>query len=91
MADSTSTSTDSIAALTAVGLRDALAGGELSAVESTEHFLSVIEAQNKHLGAFITVTADQALEDARAADHRYACGRREDLPCSTECLWPSRT
>lgn len=80
MADSTSTSTDSIAALTAVGLRDALAGGELSAVESTEHFLSVIEAHNKHLGAFITVTADQALEDARAADHRYARGRREDLP-----------
>lgn len=80
MADSTDTSTDSIAALTAVGLRDALAGGEISALEATDHFLSVIEARNKHLGAFITVTAEQARNDARAADQRYARGGREDLP-----------
>lgn len=77
MADSR-TSTEAIGALTAVELRDALAGGELSALEATDHFLDVIEARNKHLGAFITVTAEQARDDARAADRRYANGG--DLP-----------
>jgi amidase len=70
--------------LSAVALRDALASGELSACQAAAHFLDRIAAQNPHLGAFITVTADQALKDADAADTRYARAaggaRRSGLP-----------
>ncbi|WP_309105981.1 amidase [Arthrobacter sp.] len=58
--------------LSAVQLRDALAEGKLSAREATEHYLRRIEARNKALGAFITVTAGQAMHDAAAADELYA-------------------
>lgn len=54
--------------LSAVALRDALHSGGLSAREVTEHFLARITARNPGLGAFITVTAEQALADAAAAD-----------------------
>lgn len=58
--------------LSAVQLRDALRSGELSARQATDHFLDRIEAQNPHLGAFITVTAEQARKDAAAADQLHA-------------------
>jgi amidase len=58
--------------LSAVQLRNALAEGKLSAREVTEHYLGRIEARNKGLGAFITVTAEQAMGDAAAADEVYA-------------------
>jgi amidase len=54
--------------LSAVRLRNALRSGELSARQATEHFLDRIEAENPHLGAFVTVTAEQALQAADAAD-----------------------
>lgn len=70
--------------LTAVELRDALTAGDLSAREATAHFLSVIESRNGQLGAFVTVTAEQALTDARTADDLRAQLVRErrvgDLP-----------
>ncbi|MEV7606914.1 amidase [Paenarthrobacter sp. NPDC089322] len=69
-----------IAQLGAVELRHALASGELSAREVTAHFLSVIETRNKQLGAFITVTAGQAMEDAKAADAFHANRARNNLP-----------
>lgn len=62
--------------LSAVELRDALRSGELSARAATDHFLERIEAQNPHLGAFITVTAEQAREDAAAADRLHALRSR---------------
>ncbi|BCW34021.1 amidase [Arthrobacter sp. StoSoilA2] len=62
----------SLQALNAVALRDALATGELSARDATGHFLSVIEARNRHLGAFITITAEQAMADAGTADNLHA-------------------
>ncbi|HKU35998.1 MAG TPA: amidase [Paenarthrobacter sp.] len=80
MAESAPTDQSGIGALTAVELRDVLAGGELSAREATLHFLSVIESRNKHLGAFITVTAGQALSEAEAADQRHAHSERSELP-----------
>ncbi|WP_277525258.1 amidase [Arthrobacter sp. ES3-54] len=58
--------------LSAVQLRYALRSGELSARQATDHFLDRIEAQNPHLGAFITVTAEQARKDAAAADQLHA-------------------
>ncbi|WP_247041317.1 amidase [Arthrobacter rhizosphaerae] len=57
--------------LSAVQLRDALAEGKLSAREATEHYLRRVEARNKGLGAFITVTAEQAMRDAATADNHY--------------------
>jgi amidase len=58
--------------LTAVELRHALASGEASSREVTEHFLRRIGERNPQLGAFVTVTAEQALADARAADALFA-------------------
>jgi aspartyl-tRNA(Asn)/glutamyl-tRNA(Gln) amidotransferase subunit A len=46
----------------------ALAAGELSSLELTEALLARIEAVEPAVGAFITVTAERALEQARAAD-----------------------
>lgn len=63
--------------LSAVDLRDALRSGELSSRQTTEHLLDRISAENPHLGAFITVTADQALLDATAADESHARAARD--------------
>ncbi|HEU4667384.1 MAG TPA: amidase [Arthrobacter sp.] len=54
--------------LSAVALRDQLRQGKVSAAEAAAHFLQRIDQQNPLLGAFITVTADQAMEHARSAD-----------------------
>ena len=47
---------------------------ELSAVEATEAHLSQIESVNGQVNAVVTLTADQALEDAKAADQALASG-----------------
>jgi aspartyl-tRNA(Asn)/glutamyl-tRNA(Gln) amidotransferase subunit A len=65
--------------LTALSLRDAselLRSRKLSPVELTNACLARIERLNPVLNAFITVTADQALVDARAAELDIARGRR---------------
>jgi amidase len=61
--------------LTALLQRDALRRGELGAVELTEHYLRRIEELNPRLGAFVAVTAELALAQARVADDRQAHGR----------------
>lgn len=63
--------------LSAVGLRAALSSGGLSAREAAGHYLDRIEAGNRNLGAFITVTAEQALADAAAADAAYVRAVRD--------------
>ena len=55
----------------AAGLRQ----GEFSAVELTELLLRRIEASDGSLNAFITVTADQALQAAKRADEARAAGQ----------------
>jgi len=45
-----------------------LQAGEVSSVALTEHFLDRIEQHDQDLNSFITVTREQALEAARAAD-----------------------
>lgn len=60
--------------LSAVELRDALAAGDVGAVEVTAHFLDRIDAANTRLGAFVSITAEQALDEAAAADRRRAAG-----------------
>ncbi len=65
--------------LSAVQLRDELRSGKLSARETAGHFLARVEAGNPFLGAFITVTAEQAMADAAAADARFVRLKRGRL------------
>ncbi|MFB8344599.1 amidase [Brucella cytisi] len=53
-----------------------IAAKALSPVELTMDCLSRIETLNPTLAAFITVTADRALDDARASEDRMMSGRR---------------
>jgi amidase len=66
--------------LSAVALRDLLRQGHVSAAEAAGHFLARIEQQNRLLGAFVTVTAEQAMKDARAADSARAQMPAGELP-----------
>jgi aspartyl-tRNA(Asn)/glutamyl-tRNA(Gln) amidotransferase subunit A len=52
---------------------------EVSSVEATRAMLARIEAVEPQIGAFITVTAEQALADAVAADKRIAAGEMDVL------------
>ncbi|MCJ7451836.1 MAG: amidase family protein, partial [Steroidobacteraceae bacterium] len=54
----------------AAGLRDR----RFSSLDLTLHFLGRIERMAPDLNAFVTVTADRALADARAADELLAKG-----------------
>ncbi|HET6629678.1 MAG TPA: Asp-tRNA(Asn)/Glu-tRNA(Gln) amidotransferase subunit GatA [Woeseiaceae bacterium] len=56
-----------------------LAAGDFSAVELTETLLERIAQANERLNAFVTVTADEALAAAAAADAARAAGRSAPL------------
>lgn len=63
--------------LCALSLSDTGAGlraGEFSSLELTGAYLERIEALNPDLGAYLLVTDELALEQARAADDRIAAG-----------------
>ncbi|MCG5500868.1 Asp-tRNA(Asn)/Glu-tRNA(Gln) amidotransferase subunit GatA [Ectothiorhodospira lacustris] len=60
-------------------LATALRGGEVSSVELTEHYLRRIESLDGCLNSLITVTAEQALETARAADDARVRGEAGPL------------
>src|ERR1700720_2992760 len=55
-------------------LGEKLKSAQISSVELTRHFLARIERLNPALNALITLTAEQALEAAAAADARRAAG-----------------
>ena len=59
--------------LTIAAARDAMAAGEISAVELAEAHISAIE-DARGLNAFVTETPDRALADAKASDERRAKG-----------------
>lgn len=58
-------------------IRDRLAGGQVTASEATQACLDRIQATEPRIGAFITVAAEQALEQARTLD---ATGPDPDKP-----------
>jgi aspartyl-tRNA(Asn)/glutamyl-tRNA(Gln) amidotransferase subunit A len=61
------------------GLSEALAGGKLSSVEATQHFLQRIKALNHRYRCFITVDEEKSLAQARAADALLARGTAHAL------------
>jgi aspartyl-tRNA(Asn)/glutamyl-tRNA(Gln) amidotransferase subunit A len=56
-----------------------LNSGQISSVELTRHFLTRIERLNPAMNALITLTAEQALAAAAAADARRAAGEQGPL------------
>ncbi|MBI4278295.1 MAG: amidase, partial [Armatimonadetes bacterium] len=58
-------------------LSRALAAKQVSPVEVTEACLARVERYDRALNAFVTVTADRALEDARRAEKEINGGRRK--------------
>ena len=65
-----------LAHLTLAGASRAIAAGQLSSVELVEATLARIEAHDAWLNSHVTVMAESALADARAADTEIAAGRR---------------
>jgi aspartyl-tRNA(Asn)/glutamyl-tRNA(Gln) amidotransferase subunit A len=60
-------------------LAERLARKQLSSLELTRHLLSRIERFNPELNVLVTLTAEQALADAAAADRRRAAGEAGPL------------
>ena len=58
--------------LTLTELRDKLRSGEVTSVAATEAALARIEAVDGDVKSYLLVTAEAALEQARAADVRLA-------------------
>jgi aspartyl-tRNA(Asn)/glutamyl-tRNA(Gln) amidotransferase subunit A len=56
--------------------------GEISSLELTSALLDRIERVDQNIHAYLTVTRDQALASARAADEEIAAARRDNLPIS---------
>ncbi|MBS0558749.1 MAG: Asp-tRNA(Asn)/Glu-tRNA(Gln) amidotransferase subunit GatA [Proteobacteria bacterium] len=65
--------------LTLAEARDALRAGDVTARNLAEAHLAAIEALNPRLNAYVTVTADQALRQAAAADAALAEGKAGPL------------
>jgi aspartyl-tRNA(Asn)/glutamyl-tRNA(Gln) amidotransferase subunit A len=68
---------------------DAIRTRRLSPVELVDSALDRIEQVEPHLGAYVTVTAEQARRAAREAEHEAVRGRYRG-PC-TASRWDSRT
>src|SRR5262249_16230842 len=63
------------ATLPPVGLREQLPSGEVASVHATQAYLARIALLDDDIHAFVTVDAEGALEQARAADEALAAGR----------------
>jgi amidase len=66
--------------LSALAQGRAIQDGELSPVEVTRHYLDRIQARDGTLGAYVTVTADRALEQAAQAEREVRDARRRGEP-----------
>jgi len=72
------------------GALDALSEGSISSVELTQAHLDGIAKLNPRLNAFITVTAEKALAQAKASDERRAAGQvgaLEGIPLAIKDLF----
>jgi amidase len=86
--------TADICFMTAIDLARALRARELSAVEVMQAHLQQIEAVNPEVNAIVTLTAETALAEAKAADQRLARGEAagplHGLPVAHKDLFPTR-
>jgi amidase len=64
--------------LSALEQADALRRGDVSSVELAGHYLERVDRLDQAVGAFITVTAERALADARRADASLVRSRHGD-------------
>ena len=79
--------------LTIAQAREALRGGEFSAVELTDAYLSAIEAANDALNAYIAVTPDKARQMAADSDARLKAGEGgalEGIPLGIKDLFATK-
>ena len=60
-------------------LQQGLSQGQFSSVEITQQYLQQIKHSNAQINAFITVTEDQALAQAKTADEAIAQGNKQLL------------
>lgn len=60
--------------LSALELAQQIHAGNLTSQEVTQHYLTRIEGMNEQVGAYLTVTAERALEQARRADDALRAG-----------------
>jgi len=60
--------------LSVVALRDAIAAGEISAVQATKAYLEAIEKTDPQVAAFTEVFPERAMEQARAVDSKRRAG-----------------
>ncbi|GAB3598450.1 amidase [Microbacterium tumbae] len=74
--------------LTAIEQLAALRAGELSPVDLVGHYLDRIARLDAGLGAFVEVTADAALERARAVSSEHPVGALWGLPFGDKDLVP---
>jgi aspartyl-tRNA(Asn)/glutamyl-tRNA(Gln) amidotransferase subunit A len=63
-----------VIALPPAGLPQQIASGQISSTDATRGYLERIDRLDSAVGAFITVDAERALEQARAADEALAAG-----------------
>ena len=78
--------------LSASELAAAVRARELSPVTVTDHYLSRIEEKNATVGAYFTVSAEFARDQARAAEKAVAAAADPDrLPRSPGCRSRSKT
>jgi len=68
-----------LTALTLAQARDALHKKEVTATELTQAHLKAIQAGNPELNAYVLVTAEHALAQAKECDKRLAAGKARDL------------
>ena len=60
--------------LTAVELGKKIAAGEITSVEATKAYLDHIDAVEKDINAYVTISREEALRDAEEADKKIAAG-----------------
>ncbi len=66
--------------LDAHAMAEAMGRGETTSLELVQHHLDRIDRLGERVGAFVTVTADRALEAAAAADHARRTSPASELP-----------
>ena len=67
---------EAVRALSVAALSKALQSGEITALETAEAYLAAIKEKEPAIGAYITVTEEQALDEAREVDRLRRAGKR---------------